>query len=89
MNDFSDVRFKSFKFQGVTVHPPSAYTTRSGYKSHLRKVAGNLGKLYISCLNEFKDHFRYTLYNLRNELLPSVKLATILLKIKKSEIRKQ
>jgi hypothetical protein len=83
-SEWQSVMFKAFEFQGQYVQPASAYTTYEAYRSHLGDVAKKLGRLYIMLLFEIEaDYFRYVLLKLRDELIPSAKVAIILIELQK------
>lgn len=88
MQEFRKVDYDSFKYHGVVVHPPSAYTTGNAYTSHLWSVANELGGIYKSLMLEFPGYFRYTLYHLREDLFPSCNIAKAILnkKIAQNEL---
>jgi len=83
----SPPQFDSFNFQGITIHPPAAYAYGNAHNSHLNDTAHKLGKLYVRFYKEFGEYHRYALFNIKDDLFPSVKIANILLNKLKSEIK--
>ena len=79
MKGDSPPQFESFIYQGVAIHPPTAYTTGRAHRSHLRRAAHELGELYRRFYKEFPNYFRYMLWNVKDRLFPSTYLAQAIL----------